>query len=206
MTEWWQDMMDFFCTTWSPCHNSIFCSAFTLCTMGPHCTRAQKHTHPRSLLSAVQNVLFLYDVAKSIWNDIHIAMATVGGSLKQVWFSSLSFKETFVLSARRSDPTDMHDITRSIWPVISEFVCSWYALQDSKERIFWPKNAHYILQCSSWPPSIEVPKPPNGPFIFPPLHMLTYDKKTPACCQTVSTLFPIPLSKTTWVTCQILRW
>lgn len=99
MTEWWQDMMDFFCTTWSPCHNSIFCSAFTLCTMGPHCTRAQKHTHPRSLLSAVQNVLFLYDVAKSIWNGIHIAMATVGGSLKQVWFSSLSFKETFVLSS-----------------------------------------------------------------------------------------------------------
>lgn len=82
MTEQWQDMMDFFCTTWSPCHNSIFCSALTLCTMGPHCTRAQKHTHPRSLLSAVQNVLFLYDVAKNIWNDIHIAMATVGGSFE----------------------------------------------------------------------------------------------------------------------------
>lgn len=52
---------------------------------------------PCSLLSPVQNV------AKSIQNDIHIAMATFGDSFQQVWFSSVSFKETLVLSARRSD-------------------------------------------------------------------------------------------------------
>lgn len=74
---------------------------------------------PSFLLSAVQNVPFLHNVAKSIRNGIHTAMATFGDSFQQVWFSSVSFKETFVLSARR----DAQDITRSIWPVILEFVC-----------------------------------------------------------------------------------
>lgn len=129
------------------------------------------------------------------------------GAFSNSRFSSVSFKVTLVLLAGRSDPTDTQDVCYQVYLASHIRFCLFLVCTSGQQT----KNT-LTKECSLYSAVLFLTSIYRSTwtcqwtFIFTPSHVLTYNEEIPACCQTVSAPFPVPLTKRTWVTCQILCW
>lgn len=149
--EWWsrQDQIFFPHRIVSILQHRILLSIRATHTYGPSLHTCNKHVVkqlPSSLLSVVQNVPHLYDVAKHTKSHLYCD-GSLWVVLKQVWFSSVipvGFKETFVVSTGRSNPTDIQDSSRSIWlEILDFFFCPWCTPGQWTKNTLTKENSLY---------------------------------------------------------------